>query len=237
MCFRQVGGGQILCVLPLPSHVLCIAPPIPCSACCPSHPVLCVLPPSCAQFGCRPAVTAGTEEELHRALQDGRRGSELSEVGKSVVHTPHLTPHISHLTPHISHLTSHTSHPVQSCSHPAHKHTHLAHCTQAHHSHTAHKHITHTLHTSRCTAHTSTRIAHRAKVNSHARTTHTCRHLVHIRSCDCHMTQPPCRLLKGSDAHVLQRMVNVLEHLGRDPEMNNDIRVAGGIPLLLHLLQ
>ena len=51
------------------------------------------------------------------------------------------------------------------------------------------------------------------------------------------MTWPPCRLLKGNDVHIVQRMVNVLELLGRDPEMNDDIRVAGGIPLLLSILQ
>ena len=37
--------------------------------------------------------------------------------------------------------------------------------------------------------------------------------------------------------HLLQRVVAILEHLGSDQEMNEDIRLAGGIPILLNFLQ
>ena len=136
----------------------------------------------------------------------------------------HLTPHTTHFTPNPVHVTPHTTHLIPN---PVHVTPHTTHLTPHPISHIPH--IGTRMHT-----------PHTHHMHIHMHKLPTCAHMeyTYSRSCDCHMTLPPCiRLLKGNDTHVLQRMVNVLEHLGRDPEMNNDIREAGGIPLLLHLLQ
>ena len=146
-----------------------------CRMCC--HCLLCFWLYLSPQSGRRPAVTPGSEGELQRALQDGRRGRELSEVLQSFTctcHTPHIShpiSHISHFTPHTTYLTPHTTHLTPHISH----HTpHTTHLTPHSISHTlAHTCTHHTPHIRKQTPHTT----HTPHAYSHAQTTHICTHM------------------------------------------------------------
>lgn len=45
------------------------------------------------------------------------------------------------------------------------------------------------------------------------------------------------RILHGDDLHLLHRMVGVVERLAESSDYQEDLRLLGGIPLLLGILR
>ena len=58
--------------------------------------------------------------------------------------------------------------------------------------------------------------------------------LLNFASLSCGGTN---RVLRGSDPHLLHRMVGVVERLLESSDCQEDVRLLGGIPLLLGLLR